>query len=127
MDVCYRYYGCRLSTRGLFARVYHGSTIGDPERTQAFPSKSIQTLWAVDADLAKGIREAVTLDIYDNDTRTLRRPRLTDVHHLTSLHQLQPFCARASIDTFEGVYGNQGVDWETVEAGLDREVFESRE
>jgi hypothetical protein len=52
---------------------------------------------------------------------------LTEVDHLTSLYQLQPFCARASIDTFEGVYGNQGVDWDAVEAGLDGEVFDSRE
>jgi hypothetical protein len=71
--------------------------------------------------------EPVPLDVYDYDTTALRRPRLTDVHHLTSLSQLQPFCARASIDTFEGVYGNQGVDWDNVESGLDREVFESRE
>jgi hypothetical protein len=71
--------------------------------------------------------DTTPLDVYDNDTTALRRPRLTEVHHLTSLYQLQPFCARASIDTFEGVYGNQGVDWDNVESGLDREVFESRE
>jgi hypothetical protein len=73
------------------------------------------------------IHDPIPLDVYDNDTTALRRPRLTEVHHLASLHQLQPFCARASIDTFEGVYGNQGVDWDNVETGLDKEVFESRE
>jgi hypothetical protein len=81
----------------------------------------------METDDKQANHEAIPLDVYDNDTRALRRPRLTDVHHLTSLYELQPFCARASIDTFEGVYGNQGVDWDTVEAGLDREVFESRE
>jgi hypothetical protein len=83
------------------------------------------TVWD-EADVQTN-HEPVPLDVYDNDTTALRRPRLTDVHHLTSLYQLQPFCARASIDTFEGVYGNQGVDWDNVESGLDREVFESRE
>lgn len=75
----------------------------------------------------QGTHELSPINIYDNDTTALRRPRLTDVYHLTSLYQLQPFCAKASIDTFEGVYGNQGVDWEDVETGLDKEVFESRE
>jgi hypothetical protein len=80
----------------------------------------------IEADVQTN-HETVPLDVYDNDTTALRRPRLTEVHHLTNLYQLQPFCARASIDTFEGVYGNQGVDWDNVESGLDREVFESRE
>jgi hypothetical protein len=80
----------------------------------------------IEADVQSN-HETIPLDVYDNDTTALRRPRLTEVHHLTSLNQLQPFCARASIDTFEGVYGNQGVDWDNVESGLDREVFESRE
>lgn len=64
----------------------------------------------------------------DNETgtgTTLRRPHLTSVHTLSSLYQLQPFFARASIDTYEGVYGSRGVDWETVEDGLNAEIFES--
>lgn len=54
-----------------------------------------------------------------------RRPRLGSVRKLGSLSQLQPFFARASIDTFEGVYSGQGVDWERVEEGLNEEIFEA--
>ncbi|OCF39597.1 hypothetical protein I317_06612 [Kwoniella heveanensis CBS 569] len=57
-----------------------------------------------------------------------RRPRLTDIKTLSSIHQLQPFLSRASIDTFESVYSSLGVgigvDWEYVEDRLCKEVFE---
>jgi hypothetical protein len=53
----------------------------------------------------------------------LRRPHLTGIKSLTSLHQLQPFFSRASIDTYEGVYGDVGVDWDAVEEGLEEEIF----
>ncbi|WVQ94532.1 hypothetical protein IAU59_001611 [Kwoniella sp. CBS 9459] len=55
-----------------------------------------------------------------------RRPRLPNLKTLSSIHQLQPFLSRASIDTFESVYKGLGVgvDWEFVEDGLCREVFE---
>jgi hypothetical protein len=48
------------------------------------------------------------------------------VRALTSLHQLQPFFSRASIDTFEGVYNDAGVDWDAIEEGLNAEIFESQ-
>ena len=67
------------------------------------------------------------IELATNDDKSLRKPRLSAIHHLSSLYQLQPFFARASIDTFEGVYGDNGVDWDDVEVGLDREMFESRE
>lgn len=66
------------------------------------------------------------LETYDNESQALRKPRLTAIRQLSSLYQLQPFFARASIDTFEGVYGNQGVDWEAIETGLDYEIFEGQ-
>jgi hypothetical protein len=53
-----------------------------------------------------------------------RRPRLSGFKTLTSLHQLQPFLSRASIDTYEGVYSRAGVDWESVEEGLNGEIFD---
>ena len=59
------------------------------------------------------------------DGSSLRRPRLTSVRTLTSLHQLQPFFSRASIDTFEGVYSIAGTDWEAVEDGLLAEMFDN--
>lgn len=59
------------------------------------------------------------------DTTSLRRPRLTNLNTLTSLYQLQSFFARASIDTFEGVYANAGIDWDAIEKGLDSEIFDS--
>jgi len=74
--------------------------------------------------------EAIILDLNDDDdnetttTMRLRRPQLTSVNALLSLYQLQPFFAGASIETYEGVYGNRGVDWEAVEEGLYREIFE---
>ncbi|WWC97086.1 hypothetical protein V866_003964 [Kwoniella sp. B9012] len=53
-----------------------------------------------------------------------RKPRLSSVRTLNSIYQLQPFFSRASIDTFEGVYGGVGVDWEAVEEGLSEEIFD---
>lgn len=79
------------------------------------------------ADNEQGGHAPIELATNDDDSKALRKPRLSDIHHLSSLYQLQPFFARASIDTFEGVYGDQGVDWDAVEVGLDREMFESRE
>lgn len=58
------------------------------------------------------------------DRVTPRRPQLTKLHTLTSLKQLQPFFSRASIETFEGVYADAGVDWEAIEDGLVAELFE---
>ncbi|KAK8861427.1 hypothetical protein IAR55_002246 [Kwoniella newhampshirensis] len=58
-----------------------------------------------------------------HDVSGLRRPRLSSVKSLTSLYQLQSFFSRASMDTFEGVYENVGVDWEVVEEGLNGEIF----
>ena len=55
-----------------------------------------------------------------------RRPRLAAVHAISSLSQLAPFFNRASIDTYEGVYSNEGVDWEAVEDGLNGEIFDER-
>ncbi|ODO06352.1 hypothetical protein L198_01584 [Cryptococcus wingfieldii CBS 7118] len=55
----------------------------------------------------------------------LRRPRLSGVKTMTSLHQLQPFLARASMDTFESVYGDYGVDWDGIEESLTGEIFDA--
>ncbi|WVQ78778.1 hypothetical protein IAT38_000869 [Cryptococcus sp. DSM 104549] len=55
---------------------------------------------------------------------SLRRPRLGAAKSLTSLHQLQTFFARASMDTFESVFVNGGVDWDGVEDGLTDEIFD---
>ncbi|EIW69034.1 hypothetical protein TREMEDRAFT_71761 [Tremella mesenterica DSM 1558] len=59
----------------------------------------------------------------EDSTLTLRRPRLAGVKTLTSLNQLKEFFARASLDTFESVYNNMGVDWDAVEEGLAKEIF----
>jgi hypothetical protein len=63
----------------------------------------------------------------DDISSLLRRPRLNSIRTLTSLHQLQPFFSRASVDTFEGVYSNAKVDWDAVEDGLLGEIFEGRD
>jgi len=49
---------------------------------------------------------------------------LDKLNHLESIHQLQDFFARASIDTFEGVYHDSSPDWEFVEKGLLGEIFD---
>ena len=58
------------------------------------------------------------------DRITPRRPQLSKIKTLTSLRQLQPFFSRASIETFEGVYADAGVDWDAIEDGLVSEIFE---
>lgn len=68
---------------------------------------------------------ALAIEIADG-TRP-RRPHLARVRALSSLHQLQPFFSRASIDTFEGVYSDAGVDWDAIEEGLNAEIFEGAE
>lgn len=54
----------------------------------------------------------------------LRRPQLSNLRSITSIYQLQPFFSRASMDTFEGVYNNAGIDWDAIEDGLTNEIFE---
>lgn len=46
---------------------------------------------------------------------------------MSSLKQLQPFFSRASIETFEGVYADTGVDWDAIEDGLVNEIFEGHD
>lgn len=58
------------------------------------------------------------------ESTKLRRPRLSSVKAISSIHQLESFFSRASIDTFEGVYRDAGVDWAAVEEGLNGEIFE---
>ncbi|WWC87738.1 uncharacterized protein L201_002630 [Kwoniella dendrophila CBS 6074] len=53
-----------------------------------------------------------------------RKPRLSSFKKIHSIYQLQTFFSRASIDTFEGVFGGMGVDWEAVEEGLNKEIFD---
>lgn len=65
----------------------------------------------------------VAIELADGRSLTgQRRPRLSGVKRLRTLHQLQPFFSRASIETYEGVYIDAGVDWVAVEDGLWGEV-----
>ncbi|KAL1409508.1 hypothetical protein Q8F55_003491 [Vanrija albida] len=65
-----------------------------------------------------------TIPCDQNHLTGLRRPHLKGLKTLTSLQQLSTFFSRASIDTFEGVYADTGVDWEAVEDGLNGEIFD---
>ncbi len=65
-----------------------------------------------------------SLLVESEENSSLRKPRLSAFRILTSLHQLQPFFSRASIDTFEGVYSSSGVDWDAVEDDMMAEIFE---
>jgi hypothetical protein len=78
---------------------------------------------AESATAIKGGEDAIPVEQADDRPR---RPHLAGVRALTSLHQLQPFFSRASIDTFEGVYNDAGVDWDAIEEGLNAEIFESQ-
>ncbi|KAK1927398.1 Dopey, N-terminal-domain-containing protein [Papiliotrema laurentii] len=69
---------------------------------------------------SKGDMEQLQLE----ESTKLRRPRLSSVKAISSIHQLESFFSRASIDTFEGVYRDAGVDWAAVEEGLNGEIFE---
>ncbi|WRT65559.1 uncharacterized protein IL334_002504 [Kwoniella shivajii] len=64
------------------------------------------------------------LIISDQTETELRKPRLLRIKSLTSIYQLQPFFSRASIDTFEGVFEGNAVDWEAIESGLSEEIFD---
>jgi hypothetical protein len=57
---------------------------------------------------------------------TPRRPQLSKFKTLSSLKQLQPFFSRTSIETFEGVYADAGVDWDAIEDELVSEIFEGK-
>ena len=53
-----------------------------------------------------------------------RRPLLT-ARRIESMADLEPFFSRVSLSSYEAVYNSGGkVDWEAVERGLEREIFE---
>lgn len=53
-----------------------------------------------------------------------RRPLLT-TRRIESMADLEPFFSRVSLSSYEAVYNSGGkVDWEAVERGLEREIFE---
>ncbi|WVR03947.1 hypothetical protein IAU60_000946 [Kwoniella sp. DSM 27419] len=61
-----------------------------------------------------------------NGIGACKRPKLANARRLNSLSELRGFFARASIDTFEGVYNGLPVDWDYVESGLNSELFDER-
>ncbi|KZO91887.1 hypothetical protein CALVIDRAFT_601960 [Calocera viscosa TUFC12733] len=56
----------------------------------------------------------------------LRKPMLQNMEKITSIRDLQPFFSQVSIASYESVYANGMVDWESVERGLAWEMFEGR-
>lgn len=54
----------------------------------------------------------------------LRRPHLAGLHSISSISELQAFFSHASLFAFEGVYAGAGVDWDAVETGLAKDMFE---
>lgn len=62
--------------------------------------------------------------LQDAQSAAGRRPRLGGVRQVHGAAALQPFFARASIETYEGVYAAGGVDWEAVEQGVWAEIEE---
>lgn len=76
------------------------------------------------ASKSKPVENAVKMEPYDVAAAAPRRPHLSSVKSIASIHQLQPFFARASMNTFDGVYADAGVDWEAIEEGITAEIFE---
>ena len=57
----------------------------------------------------------------------MRRPLLSQVRQIDSIHDLIPFFTHVSIASYEGVYHCAGnIDWTAVEEGLLSEMFEGR-
>ncbi|TXT04269.1 hypothetical protein VHUM_04267 [Vanrija humicola] len=88
------------------------------------PEALMDRLAEVLAELGPVLPSTPTVPCDQNHLTGLRRPHLKGLKTLTSLQQLSTFFSRASIDTFEGVYADTGVDWEAVEDGLNGEIFE---
>lgn len=88
------------------------------------PEALMDRLAEVLAELGPVSPTTPTVPCDQNHLTGLRRPHLKGLKTLTSLQQLSTFFSRASIDTFEGVYADTGVDWEAVEDGLNGEIFE---
>jgi hypothetical protein len=63
--------------------------------------------------------ESISLEVSDKQ----RRPRLSNVKAISSLHQIEQFFSRASIDTFETVYASRDADWVAIEEGFSGEIF----
>lgn len=89
------------------------------------PEALVDRLAEILAESATVTKTDDAIPVESSDDRP-RRPHLAGVRTLTSLHQLQPFFSRASIETFEGVYNDAGVDWDAIEEGLNAEIFESQ-
>jgi len=71
-------------------------------------------------------RSGTTTDATAPAPSTLRKPMLQSLEKITSIRDLQPFFSQVSIATYESVYANSLVDWESVERGLAWEMFEGR-
>lgn len=86
------------------------------------PEAIMDTLAAILREHGHGVKgEMISLAL--EELTKLRRPRLLRVKTISSIRQLEPFFSRGSIDTFEGVYRESGVDWVAVEDGLCGEIF----
>ncbi|WWC60178.1 uncharacterized protein I303_102743 [Kwoniella dejecticola CBS 10117] len=85
----------------------------------------LSILFSEGSRVTNGGKHERALVLAEQPENAPRRPRLSGIRTLDSIYQLQPFFSRASIDTFEGVFGGMGVDWDAVEDGLNREIFDA--
>jgi hypothetical protein len=57
----------------------------------------------------------------------MRRPILNTLRQIDSIRDLVPFFSHVSISSYESVYACGGnIDWEAVESGLMRDMFDGR-
>ena len=67
------------------------------------------------------------ISYHENPAVPMRRPLLSHVQQIGSVHDLVPFFSQVSIASYEGVYHCAGnIDWAAVEEGLLAEMFEGR-
>ncbi len=52
------------------------------------------------------------------------RPVLTQLRSISTLLELEPFFSQASITAYAGMVNHDDVDWEFVEAAMEREIFD---
>lgn len=57
----------------------------------------------------------------------MRRPLLNGLRQIESIKELVSFFSNVSISSFESMYASRGnVDWDAVEQGLMKDMFDGR-
>ncbi|EJU02805.1 hypothetical protein DACRYDRAFT_94483 [Dacryopinax primogenitus] len=77
-------------------------------------------------DDTNGKRSGTTSEPVFSASPIFRKPMLQNIEKIVSIRDLQPFFSHVSIASYESVYANSVVDWESLERDLAWEMFEGR-